>query len=98
MSERTERFAERSGTVVVVLAFVFWGVTQLWAIVVAIFGGTFPWPVSVVLESSAGGEWLLAVIFFAVGGLLVGATVVVWNVVVILPLAAISRARRSRSQ
>jgi len=93
MSERTERFAEKSATVVGILAFVFWGIAQLWAIFVAIFGGSYPWPVSLFIESSSGGEWILAVIFFAVGGVLVGATVVVWNILVVLPLAALARAR-----
>jgi len=93
LGQKLEDFAERSGTVVTAVAFVFWGIVQIWAMAVAIFGGNYPWPVGLILGSSSGGDWLMAVILFAVGGILVMGTVLIWNLVVILPLSAIARSR-----
>lgn len=96
MSQGFDAFADRSGSIVAIVAFVFWGVVQLWSIGVAIFGGAYPWPASILLDTSRGGEWLAALVLFAVGGVLVAATVLVWHVFILWPLSLVDRARDKR--
>lgn len=97
VNQQLEAFAEKSGTAVAVIAFVFWGAVQIWSIWVAIFGGRYPWPASYFLEASQGGEWLVAVLLFLAGGVLVAATVGVWQLLVVLPLTFVARQRDQRS-
>lgn len=96
MSQRFDAFADRAGSIVAILAFLFWGVVQLWSIAVAIFGGTYPWPASIFLDTSQGGDWLVALALFAAGGVLVFATVVVLHVFILWPLSLLDRARDNR--
>jgi len=85
---------DRASAIFVGLAFIFWGAVQLWSIGAALFGGAYPWPANNFLEPSTGRDWLTAVVMFVIGGMLVGLTVVVWNIVVVLPLHFLTSRRK----
>lgn len=91
----TDGLMQRVMTIVFALSFTFWGVIFIWCVVVALAGGSYPWPFS--SWSSAGGQLLPAIGFFFGGGLAVLATILVAWVVFALPIMLIARAADRRS-
>lgn len=95
MSSRTlDEVPQQVVNVVVGIAFVFWGVVGIWGIVVALAGGTYPWPFD--SWASGGGNILPAVGFFFFGGIATMASALVAWVLIGLPLMLILRVVRPR--